>query len=343
MSITYQQAGVDIEAGNQLVHRIKKIAPMTHSPQVLGGIGGFGALFELPLHQYRNPILVSTTDGVGTKLKLALALDRYDSIGIDLVAMCVNDLIVCGAQPLFFLDYYATGHLDVDIATKIIQSIADGCLQANCALVGGETAEMPGIYQEKDFDLAGFSVGIVEKDQLIDGKKVKAGDILIGLPSSGLHSNGYSLVRRILETHSIALQAILPSGQSLGNILITPTRIYVKSLLSLYQQIEVHAAAHITGGGLIENLPRVMPSFTQAIIEKKNWELPEIFKWIQEQSKISDHELLKTFNCGIGFVICVAPENAEKALTLLQASGETPTIIGTIAKSETATASVVFA
>jgi phosphoribosylformylglycinamidine cyclo-ligase len=342
MTITYEQAGVDIDAGNRLVDRIKKIAPATHSPQVLGGIGGFGALFELPLHQYKNPVLVSTTDGVGTKLKLALELNQYDGIGIDLVAMCVNDLIVCGAQPLFFLDYYATGRLEVDVAEKIIQSIANGCLQAGCALVGGETAEMPGLYQEKDFDLAGFSVGIVEKSQLIDGGKIHQGDVLIGLASSGLHSNGYSLVRRVLEVHQCSLNTLFSDGKSLGDVLIEPTRIYVKSILSLCSQVQIHATAHITGGGLIENLPRVLPPFTKAVLNRRSWILPDIFKWIQKNSDISDTELFKTFNCGIGFVVCVREQEAEKTLALLKQSGEEAMIIGHIENSQQENATVDF-
>lgn len=342
MPITYQQAGVDIDAGNRLVDRIKKIAPATHSSHVLGGIGGFGALFELPVDQYKHPILVSTTDGVGTKLKLALQFNRYEGIGIDLVAMCVNDLIVCGAKPLFFLDYYATGKLDVDAAEQVIRSIAEGCLQAGCSLVGGETAEMPGMYAGKDFDLAGFSVGVVEKDQIIDGSKVEAGDVLIGLASQGLHSNGYSLVRKVLEACGIDLElgALTPSPSpmngrgELKDILITPTRIYVKPILSLLSQVNIHAMAHITGGGLTENLPRVMPKFTKAVIDLKNWEIPEIFVWLQQQSEISQAELLKTFNCGVGFVVCVSEAEAEKTLHLLNDAGETAFVMGQIVKSE---------
>lgn len=333
MSITYQQAGVDIAAGNTLVNRIKKIAPATHSPQVLGGIGGFGALFELPVNQYQQPVLVSTTDGVGTKLKLALQLERYDTIGIDLVAMCVNDLIVCGAKPLFFLDYYATGQLNVDVAEKIIQSIADGCHQANCALIGGETAEMPGVYQAKDFDLAGFSVGVVEKKNIIDGQQVRPGDVLIGIASSGVHSNGYSLIRHILDHQKIPLTTSL-NQKTLADILITPTRIYVNSLLTLFSKVNVHAAAHITGGGLIENVPRVMPANTQAILHKSHWDLPEIFQWIQKHSQITEYELFKTFNCGIGFVVCVAPEDVTDTLAVLKGAGETAYIIGEIEKGD---------
>lgn len=341
MPITYEQSGVNIQSGNNLVNRIKKIAPITHSPQVLGGIGGFGALFELPLHAYKNPVLVSTTDGVGTKLKLALQLERYDTIGIDLVAMCVNDLIVCGAKPLFFLDYYATGHLDVDVAEQIIQSIAKGCLQADCALIGGETAEMPGLYQKNDFDLAGFSVGIVEKAQIIDGEKVNVGDVVIGIASSGIHSNGYSLVRRILETHAIPLDTLL-DNQTLAELFITPTHIYVQPLLTLYGQIQVHAAAHITGGGLIENLPRVLPAFTQATINKNSWKLPAIFEWLQAHSEISDQELFTTFNCGIGFVIVVAAQDVPRTLEILTNAGETAWVIGKIEKSVEEKAQVVL-
>lgn len=347
MAITYQEAGVDIDAGNRLVDRIKKIAPATHSSHVLGGIGGFGALFELPVHQYKHPILVSTTDGVGTKLKLALQFNRYDGIGIDLVAMCVNDLIVCGARPLFFLDYYATGHLDVDAAEQVIKSIAEGCLQAGCSLVGGETAEMPGMYEGKDFDLAGFSVGVVEKDQIIDGSQVKAGDVLIGLASSGIHSNGYSLVRKVLET--LACHPSLREGspypgalKNIDELLIAPTRIYVKPILSLLSQINIHAMAHITGGGLTENLPRVMPSHTKAVINLKNWEMPEVFKWLQQQSEISQAELLKTFNCGVGFVVCVSEKDVEKTLSLLKDAGETAFVIGQIEESTNAKAFVEY-
>lgn len=339
MTLTYQQAGVDIEAGNRLVDCIKTIVPKTHTPGVLGGIGGFGALFELPLHRYKNPVLVSTTDGVGTKLKLAVQLERYDTIGIDLVAMCVNDLIVCGAEPLFFLDYYATGHLEVTMAEKIIQGIADGCCLAGCALVGGETAEMPGVYHDNDFDLAGFSVGIVEKDQLITKQLVSPGDALIALASSGIHSNGYSLVRHMLTERGIDIH--MPFGQhTLIDELITPTRIYVKSVLQVMQHIPVHAAAHITGGGLIENLPRVMPAYTQAVLNR--WQLPEIFAWLQQQTELTDAKFYQTFNGGIGFVLCVSKQDVAATLDLLTAAGETAWMVGEIAVSQEATPQVIL-
>jgi len=321
---SYQAAGVDIAAANELVERIKPLASATHNSNVLAGIGGFGALYELP--KYKQPVLVSSTDGVGTKLKLAIELNIYNSIGIDLVAMCVNDLIVCGAEPLFFLDYYATGKLDVDAGEQIISGIAEGCKLAECALVGGETAEMPGLYQGKDFDLAGFSVGVVEKDQIIDGSGVSAGDKLIGLASSGVHSNGFSLVRKIIETTGADLNA-----DDLGKKLLTPTRIYVKTIKALIKETKVNAIAHITGGGLTENIPRVLPKQFKAVLNNDSWEQPEIFDWIRKNSELSEDEMFRTFNCGIGMVVCVPKDSSGDAMKILQDQGETVWEIGEIA------------
>jgi phosphoribosylformylglycinamidine cyclo-ligase len=332
-SLSYRDAGVDIAAGNSLVDRIKPIAGRTSRPGVLTGLGGFGALFELPVDRYKQPVLVSGTDGVGTKLKLAMMLNKHDTIGIDLVAMCVNDLIVGGAEPLFFLDYYATGILDVETATSVVEGIATGCELSGAALVGGETAEMPGMYSEGDYDLAGFCVGIVEKENIIDGSKVKAGDTLIGLASSGPHSNGYSLVRKIIE-HSEADLAQKFNGSTLGETLLAPTRIYVKPLLKLFEQVEVHALAHITGGGLTENLPRVMPEGTCAKIDSNSWERPPIFKWLQEQGNVAEDEMYLTFNCGVGMVVCVDSNDADKTLTLLREAGENAFVIGSIENAQ---------
>ncbi len=328
-ALSYRDAGVDINAGNELVERIKPIARQTFRPGVLTGLGGFGALFELPLDRYKQPVLVSGTDGVGTKLKLAMMMKKHDSIGIDLVAMCVNDLIVGGAEPLFFLDYYATGALDVDEATAVMSGIGKGCELAGAALTGGETAEMPGMYAGGDYDLAGFCVGIVEKSDIIDGSKVRAGDVLIGLASSGPHSNGYSLIRKVLKHANADLQQDF-AGRSLGEVLLEPTRIYVKPLLKLFQQVEVHALAHITGGGLTENLPRVMPDNTIARINRDSWKRPAIFDWLQEQGNIQEEDMLVTFNCGIGMVICVNPADVEQTLSILQQQGEQAFIIGEI-------------
>lgn len=327
--LSYRDAGVDIDAGNRLVERIKPHVVRTLRPEVLGGLGGFGALFEIPLHRFRQPVLVSSTDGVGTKLKLALALAKHDTIGIDLVAMCANDIVVIGAEPLFFLDYYATGRLDVETATVVIEGIAKGCEQAGIALVGGETAEMPGLYSHKDYDLAGFCVGVVEKARIIEASRVKPGDVLIGLASSGPHSNGYSLIRKILEINEIDLA--MPFGsQTLGDILLTPTRIYVKSLLRLFEAIEVHALAHITGGGLVENLPRVLPPDTRALIDADSWQRPAIFDWLQTQGQVTQAEMLRTFNCGVGMVACVAGEDLDRALEILADAGETAWPLGII-------------
>jgi len=328
--LSYRDAGVDIDAGNRLVDRIKPVVARTRRPEVLGSVGGFGALFELPLHRYRQPVLVSGTDGVGTKLKLAIEAERYDTIGIDLVAMCVNDIVVSGAEPLFFLDYYATSALDVDTATAVIQGIAEGCTQAGAALVGGETAEMPGVYSGGDYDLAGFCVGIVEKDALIDGsRRVAVGDMLIGLASSGPHSNGYSLIRKILSVTETPLSTLFAAG-TLADALLAPTRIYVKALLRLLQTVEVHALAHVTGGGLPDNLPRVLPEAMIAEIYTDSWQRPAVFDWLQQQGSVTDSEMWRTFNNGVGMVICVAAQDVDMALTVLRDSGETAWVMGTI-------------
>lgn len=330
-TLSYRDAGVDIDAGNRLVDRIKPHARRTLRPGVLGGLGGFGALFELPLDRYRQPVLVSGTDGVGTKLKLALELNRHGTIGIDLVAMCVNDVLVAGAEPLFFLDYYATGQLDVDVAASVIQGIADGCEQAGAALVGGETAEMPGMYADGDYDLAGFCVGVVEKSRILDGSHVQAGDVLLGLASSGPHSNGYSLIRKIVAVSGANLAQDFAQGRTLGEVLLAPTRIYVKPVLRLLEQVPVRAIAHITGGGLTENLPRVLPVDTTALIDPRSWQRPAVFQWLQHQGGVSEAEMWRTFNCGVGLVICVAASDATKAEILLRDAGETVWRLGHIA------------
>lgn len=327
--LSYRDAGVDIDAGNELVQRIRSEVARTRRPEVLGGLGGFGALFELPLDRYRQPVLVSGTDGVGTKLKLAIESGIHDTIGIDLVAMCVNDILVAGAEPLFFLDYYATGKLDVDVAASVVHGIAEGCHQAGAALVGGETAEMPGMYREGDYDLAGFCVGIVEKDAIIDGSRVTSGDTLVALGASGPHSNGYSLIRKLLEVSHADLNQTL-GDSTLGRQLLAPTRIYVKPVRSLIARIDVRAMAHITGGGLLENLPRVLPEGCDAVINRDSWAQPPVFDWLQKQGAIDQTEMYRTFNCGVGMVLVVAPENAEQAVQALQSSGETAWIIGSI-------------
>ena len=325
-SLSYKDAGVDISAGNTLVERIKHVAKATRRPEVMGGLGGFGALCQIPAG-YKEPILVSGTDGVGTKLKLATDLNQHDTIGIDLVAMCANDLIVCGAEPLFFLDYYATGKLNVDVAEQVVTGIGTGCEQAGCALTGGETAEMPGMYQGEDYDLAGFCVGIVEKGAIIDGSKVAAGDVLIGLKSSGPHSNGYSLIRKVLDvTHADLNQDI--DGRPLSEALLAPTRIYVKSLLQLCKEMPVHAMAHITGGGLTENLPRVIPEGCRAVINTDSWDIPEVFRYLQKGGNIAQSEMYLTFNCGVGMVICVPASQAEQAVNRLNELGEEAFVIG---------------
>ena len=329
-SLSYKDAGVDIDAGNALVERIKGVAKRTTRPEVMGGLGGFGALCELP-KGYQEPVLVSGTDGVGTKLRLAMDIGRHDTIGIDLVAMCVNDLVVAGAEPLLFLDYYATGKLDVDIAADVVTGIGEGCEQAGCALVGGETAEMPGMYEGSDYDLAGFCVGVVEKSKILDGSKVGEGDVLLGLASSGPHSNGYSLIRKILEVSGAALDTAV-DGKPLGDALLAPTRIYVKPLLSLLREtdIPVHALSHITGGGLTENIPRVLPETLGARIDAASWTRPAIFDWLKEQGNVDEHEMHRVLNCGIGMVIVVPAEKADQARAHLQAQGETAHRIGVI-------------
>jgi phosphoribosylformylglycinamidine cyclo-ligase len=331
--LNYKSAGVDIEAGNALVERIKPIAARTRTPGVMAGLGGFGSMFELPLERYQQPILVSGTDGVGTKLKLANELGIHNTIGIDLVAMCVNDIIVQGAEPLFFLDYFATGKLDVDIAASVIDGIGKGCELAGAALVGGETAEMPGMYADGEYDLAGFCVGIVEKSQVIDGTKVQVGDKLIGIASSGPHSNGYSLIRKIISRSHSALTDSF-HDTTLGAVLLTPTRIYVKSLLALLKKVPVHALAHITGGGLTENLPRVLPDGINADIDLATWEFPDIFKWLQEKGQVSQADMLITFNCGIGMIICIAPEDEQTTLDTLRQLGEIAFVIGELVEAE---------
>ncbi|ETT05542.1 phosphoribosylformylglycinamidine cyclo-ligase [Providencia alcalifaciens PAL-2] len=328
-SLSYKDAGVDIDAGNALVERIKGVVKETRRPEVMGGLGGFGALCALP-QKYREPVLVSGTDGVGTKLRLAMDLKRHESIGIDLVAMCVNDLIVQGAEPLFFLDYYATGKLDVDTAASVITGIAEGCKQSGCALVGGETAEMPGMYHGEDYDVAGFCVGVVERSEIIDGSKVSAGDALIALASSGPHSNGYSLVRKILEVSKTNPENTLLAGKSLADHLLEPTRIYVKNVLELIAKNDIHAIAHITGGGFWENIPRVLPDNTQAIIDGNSWEWPAVFEWLQQAGDVTTHEMYRTFNCGVGIIIALPQTEVESALKLLTALGENAWQIGTI-------------
>lgn len=327
-SLSYKDAGVDIDAGNQLVERIKSVTKKTHRPEVQGGLGGFGALCSIP-QKYKNPLLVSGTDGVGTKLRLAMDLQRHQGIGIDLVAMCVNDLIVQGAEPLFFLDYYATGKLDVDTAVEVVSGIGAGCELSGCALIGGETAEMPGMYHGSDYDVAGFCVGVVEADNVIDGSKVSTGDSIIALGSSGPHSNGYSLVRKILEVSDTDPQ--IPFGNStLADHLLEPTKIYVKSVLSLLEQIEVHAISHITGGGFWENIPRVLPENAKAVIDGDSWQWPEVFSWLQKAGNVSTHEMYRTFNCGVGLIIVLPPESTEQALSILNAKGESAWVIGKI-------------
>ena len=337
--VTYRDAGVDIDAGDELVERIKPHAKRTMRREVLGGLGGFGALVQIPLKDYPEPVLVSGTDGVGTKLRLAIELKRHATVGIDLVAMCVNDVVVSGAEPLYFLDYYATGKLDVATAESVIAGIAEGCVRAGCALVGGETAEMPGMYHGDDYDLAGFCVGIVDKPKILDGSATRAGDVVIGLASSGAHSNGYSLIRRVLELEASRLPATL-DGASLADRLMEPTRIYVKSLLKLLRALPVHGLAHITGGGLLDNIPRVVPEGLEVRLARGSWALPELFTWLQAATRLSDEDMHRTFNCGIGMTVHVAPSDAERALALLRESGETATVIGTI---EAGTRGVVIA
>lgn len=331
-SLSYRDAGVDIDAGNALVEEIKAVTRKTNRPEVLSELGGFGAMCEIP-SGYKHPVLVSATDGVGTKLRLAMEMGKHDTIGIDLVAMCVNDLIVCGAEPLFFLDYYATGGLNVASATQVVTGIGAGCELAGCALIGGETAEMPGMYSGEDYDLAGFSVGVVEKSKIIDQKKVAIGDNLIGLSSSGPHSNGYSLIRKIIEVSGAKLSQ--PFGEStLGETLLEPTKIYVKTIAALAEAVDIHALAHITGGGITENLPRVLPSTAQAQIRADAWKRPEIFNWLQEKGGVADSEMLRTFNCGIGMILCVSAEQTQQALELLNKDSDQAFLLGSVASRD---------
>lgn len=332
-SLSYRDAGVDIDAGGAFVERIKPLAAATLRPGVITGLGGFGALFELPLDRYRQPVLVSGTDGVGTKLKLALELDRHDTVGIDLVAMCANDVLVAGAEPLFFLDYYATGHLDLEVATSVVAGIAMGCELAGCALCGGETAEMPGIYAAGDYDLAGFCVGIVEKDELLTPERVKPGDTLVALASSGPHSNGYSLIRKVIEVSGADLGESI-GDSTLGELVLAPTRIYVKPLLSLMKKIQVHAMAHITGGGLAENLSRVLPRGVRAILDLNSWQRPAVFDWLQSRGGIRQSEMLRTFNCGVGMLLCLPAADARRTCDLLAKAGEHAWPIGRVEESE---------
>jgi phosphoribosylformylglycinamidine cyclo-ligase len=331
-AITYRDAGVDIDAGDELVERIKPLVRRAQRREVLAGIGGFGALIELP-SGYRQPVLVAGTDGVGTKLRLAIDTGRHDTIGIDLVAMCANDVVVQGAEPLFFLDYYATGKLQVAVAEAVVRGIVEGCVQAGAALVGGETAEMPGIYQGADYDLAGFCVGVVEKEAIIDGSKVAAGDALIGLASSGPHSNGYSLIRKLIEV-SGATPATIIGGRPLFERLLAPTRIYVKALLALLRALPVHGLAHITGGGLTDNIPRVLPPGLEAVLERRRWGVDPVFEWLQSAARLDAGEMYRTFNCGIGMVVIVPAAQAAAAVTLLGAHGESAEIIGEIRRGD---------
>ncbi|MBB5193057.1 phosphoribosylformylglycinamidine cyclo-ligase [Silvimonas terrae] len=327
--LSYRDAGVDIDAGDQLVENIKPYAKRTMRPEVLGGLGGFGAMVEIS-KKFKEPVLVSGTDGVGTKLKLAFELNRHDTVGIDLVAMSVNDILVQGAEPLFFLDYFACGKLDVDAATEVIRGIAHGCEQAGCALIGGETAEMPGMYPVGEYDLAGFAVGVVEKANIITGKTIQPGDVVLGLASNGAHSNGYSLVRKILHLSEADYAAEFENGKSLADVVMAPTRIYVKPLLKLMQTLPVKGMAHITGGGISENVPRVLPENTVAQIDAKSWAMPKLFQWLQEKGGVAAAEMYRTFNCGIGMVVIVGAGEADAATQLLQAEGETVYRIGAV-------------
>ena len=338
-SLSYRDAGVDIDAGNQLVEKIRGSVASTKRPGVLGSIGGFGGLFEIP-EGYKQPVLVSGTDGVGTKLKLAIELGKHDTIGIDLVAMCVNDILVLGAEPLFFLDYYATGKLDTEIAANVVEGIAEGCRQSGAALIGGETAEMPGMYSEGDYDLAGFCVGVAEKANIVDGSKVKAGDAIIALASSGPHSNGYSLVRKVIEVSNASLDDAC-GETTLGDALLAPTRIYASSILEILKTIPLHALAHITGGGLLENIPRVLPENTQAVLDEQSCQLPPVFEWLQQNGNIEMNEMYRTFNCGIGMAVIVAQEDADNTIKAFNAAGEKAWRMGEIAQSS-GEADVIF-
>jgi len=337
--VTYREAGVDIDAGEELVERIKPHVRRSMRREVLGGIGGFGALVEVPLDRYRKPVLVSGTDGVGTKLRLAIDARRHDTVGIDLVAMCVNDVVVQGAEPLFFLDYFATGKLDVGVGERLIAGIVEGCVQAGCALVGGETAEMPGMYHGEDYDLAGFCVGIVEKDAIIDGSATRAGDVVLGLPSSGPHSNGFSLIRKILQIAGGDLNMPI-DGVSLVDRLMAPTRIYVKPLLKLIAEIPVHGLSHITGGGLVENIPRVIPEGLEVVLDRKSWRREALFDWLQRQGQVADAEMYRVFNCGIGMTVHLRADDADRAIGILREAGQEALVIGEV---RTGTRGVVIA
>jgi len=328
VSLSYRDAGVDIDAGDALVEAIKPLAKRTMREGVLGGIGGFGGLFEIS-KKFKEPVLVSGTDGVGTKLKLAFELNRHDTVGIDLVAMSVNDILVQGAEPLFFLDYFACGKLDVATATAVVSGIAKGCEASGCALLGGETAEMPGMYPDGEYDLAGFAVGAVEKSQIIDGSKITPGDVVLGLASSGIHSNGYSLVRKIISVAKPDLEADF-HGRKLADVLMAPTRLYVKPLLALMQSMEVKGMVHITGGGLVENIPRVLADNLTAVLDASSWTMPPLFQWLQQHGGVADAEMHRVFNCGIGMTVIVSKENADAAMAQLQAAGETVYRIGEI-------------
>ena len=334
--ITYKDAGVDIDAGNTFVKMIKPLVKATSRPEVLADIGGFGGLFSLNMGKYKHPVLVSGTDGVGTKLKLAFLADRHDTIGIDLVAMCVNDIIVQGAEPLFFLDYLATAKLDPVKAASIIKGVSDGCIQAGCALIGGETAEMPGFYTGEEYDMAGFAVGVVEREKIIDGSSITVGNHLIGLSSSGLHSNGYSLARKvILDRMGLGIHDEIPGlGKTVADELLTPTRIYVRSIMNLLRDFNISGIAHITGGGLLENIPRVLPNGCKAVVRKESWQVPEIFQIIQRGGNIDETEMFRTFNCGIGMVIIVPEREVDDVLIRLSGLNETAYHIGEVFKCE---------
>ena len=331
-SISYKDAGVDITAGDKLISNIKPYAKATNSPEVMGGLGGFGSLFEIP-KKFKNPVLVSGTDGVGTKLKLAFDLNTHNTIGQDLVAMCVNDILVQGAEPLFFLDYFACGKLNVEMATEVVKGIAEGCLLAGCSLVGGETAEMPGMYSRGEYDLAGFCVGAVERTKVIDGKSISEGDMIIGIASSGPHSNGYSLIRKILEKEKVNLSSDF-DGKTFADVLMAPTKIYVKPILRLLEKIKVNGLAHITGGGIYENIPRVIKENQKVVIKKDSWNMPSIFQWLKEKANINDYELYKTFNCGIGMVIIINPNDKAETIRILEQNGETVFLMGEIANRD---------
>ncbi len=340
-NVSYEDAGVSVERGNALIDRIKHSAAATHSNAVIGGLGGFGALFDFASLGYREPVLVSGTDGVGTKIKLAIETNQHDRIGIDLVAMCVNDLLVQGARPLFFLDYFACAKLDVDTAETVIKGIAKGCELAACALVGGETAEMPGMYADNDYDLAGFCVGAVEKSEIIDGSKINTGDAVLALASSGPHSNGYSLIRKLITDNHVDLDTVL-DGKPLIDHLLEPTRIYVTTLLNLMQRIPIHGLAHITGGGLTENIPRVLPDGLAVAIDTESWQLPQIFQWLQQQGNITGEEMYRTFNCGVGMVVIVPAEQADSSMQMLIESGAECWKLGEICQQGNASARVIY-